>query len=95
MLEKGNTPEEVNIFKCFLIFKVEGGDSKQPGQYRPIPIPSNILRLLTVRMCEKMTSIVEEQGLLGEEQFGFRRKRSTTDACFVFNTLVQKAKRKG
>ena len=75
MLEKGNTPEEVNIFKCFLIFKVEGGDSKQPGQYRPIPIPSNILRLLTVRICEKMASIVEEQRLLEEEQLGFHRKR--------------------
>ena len=42
-----------------------------------------------------MTSIVEENGILGEEQFGFRRNRSTTDACFVFNTLVQKAKKKG
>ena len=109
VMGEGSVPEELNIGKCVLIYKIytgmlqsldlaiitKGGDSQQPSQYRPITIPSNILRLITIRMCRKMTSIVEENGILGEEQFGFRRNRSTMDTCFVFNTLVQKAKKKG
>ena len=65
-----------------------------PVNYRPITVPSNLLRLITVRLSGQMTSLVEENGLLGNEQFGFRRNRSTTDAAFVLLTLMQKAKRK-
>ena len=64
----------------------------QPVQYRPITIPSNMLRLITVRMCVAMSSIAEEQQMLGPEQFGFRKKRSTMDAIFVLSTMFQKAK---
>ena len=42
-----------------------------------------------------MTDIVEKYGILGDEQFGFRRKRSTLDAIFVLSRLLQKAKKKG
>ena len=69
------------------------GDTMAPSNYRPVTIPSNLLRILTLRMCQKMTDIVEEKGFLGPEQFGFRRKRSTLDAMFVFSTLLKKAKR--
>ena len=62
-----------------------------PSQYRPITVPSNILRLLTVRMCSTMSEIAEEH-MLGPEQFGFRKKRSTLDAVFVLATMLQKAK---
>ena len=72
----------------------QGGDTASPVNYRPITVPSNILRLITVRMCRIMTNIIEENKLLGEEQFGFRRKRSTIDGAFVLTTLMQKAKRK-
>ena len=66
----------------------------QPAQYRPLTIPSNMLRLLTVRLCDDMSSIAEEQQMLGPEQFGFRKKRSTIDAVFVLATMFQKAKMK-
>lgn len=42
-----------------------------------------------------MTTAVEDNNLLGEEQFGFRRGRSTVDASFVLSTLLKKAKSKG
>ena len=66
-----------------------------PSQYRPIAIPSNLLRLVTVRMFKHMTEAGEANSLLGNEQFGFRRGRSTLDAIFVLSTLLQKAKGKG
>ena len=65
------------------------------SQYRPLTVPSNILRLITIRMCSTMTSIAEERNMLGPEQLGFRSKRSTLDAVFVLATLLQKAKAKG
>ena len=65
-----------------------------PGNYRPLTVPSNMLRILTLRMCEKMTKLVEENKLLGEEQFGFRKGRSTADAVFILSTMFQKAKAK-
>ena len=65
-----------------------------PGNYRPLTVPSNMLRILTLRMCGKMTKLVEENELLGEEQFGFRKGRSTADAVFILSTMFQKAKAK-
>jgi hypothetical protein len=45
-------------------------------------------------MCGKMTAAAEANVLLGPEQFGFRKGRSTLDAVFVLTSLMQKAKRK-
>ena len=41
-----------------------------------------------------MTKLVEENKLLGEEQFGFRKGRSTADAVFILSTMFRKAKAK-
>lgn len=72
----------------------QGGDTLDPIQYRPITIPSNLLRLITLRMCSRMSDLAEQHGLLGEEQFGFRRGRCTLDAVYVLNTLMKMAKMK-
>ena len=41
-----------------------------------------------------MTAIAEDKGMLGPEQFGFRKGRNTLDAVFVLTTLLSKAKAK-
>ena len=78
----------------YLLYESQGGDSLKASQYRPITIPSNLLRLVTARMSQRMMDIVEKEGFLGEEQFGFRRNRSTIDAIFTLTRLLQKAKRR-
>ena len=75
-------------------FTIQGGDSLSLGQYRPITVPSNLLRLVTLRMCKKMSDISESHGIIGPHQFGFRKNRSTVDAVFVLSTLLKKAKAK-
>ena len=106
IMEEGSVPECLNHGKCMLIHKVEsrepliiikntqlqGGDTMTPMNYRPITIPSNILRLITLRLSKRMSSIVEENNLLGMEQFGFRRGRSTIDAAYLLNTLMHKTR---
>ena len=46
-------------------------------------------------MCKQMTSIAEDNGMIGPEQFGFRKGRGTADAIFLLSTLLTKAKAKG
>ena len=46
-------------------------------------------------MCKYMTKVSEDNGLIGMEQFGFRRGRSTLDAIFTLMSLIMKAKSKG
>jgi hypothetical protein len=41
-----------------------------------------------------MTEVAEANNIIGPEQFGFRRGRSTIDAVFVLSTLLRKAKAK-
>ena len=41
-----------------------------------------------------MTEAAEKNGLIGQEQFGFRKNRSTLDAVFLLSTLLRKAKAK-
>ena len=57
-------------------------------------MPSNLLRLVTARMCKKMSDIAESSGVIGPHQFGFRKNRSTVDAVFVLSTFLKKAKSK-
>ena len=39
-----------------------------------------------------MTDVVEENKMIGEEQYGFRRGRGTRDAIFVLTTILKNAK---
>ena len=41
-----------------------------------------------------MTDVAEKEGMIGQEQFGFRKDRSTIDAVFVLTTLLSKARSK-
>ena len=62
---------------------------------RPLTIANGFQHLLAMRHTIKMTNVVEREQLLGEEQFGFRRNRSTLDALFVLNTVIQKSRLSG
>ena len=60
----GNVPESLNVIKCVLLHK--SGDSLDMLNYRPIAIPSCLLRPITKRLADDMSSIVEREGILGE-----------------------------
>ena len=62
---------------------------------RPLTIGNGFQHLVAMRHNSKMSEVVEREKLLGEEQFGFRKGRSTTDALFVLNAAIQKSRLKG
>ena len=61
---------------------------------RPLAVINGLQHMLAMRHNNKLSTVVEREGLLGENQFGFRKGRSTTDALFVLLTMVQKCKLK-
>ena len=90
VLSTGEVPPVLNLGRCVLLPK--GGDTSLPAQYRPIVISSVLLKLLTSQLCQRMTKVVEDEGFLGKEQFGFRQGRSTVDAIFTLTTLFRSAR---
>ena len=90
VLYTGEVPPVLSLGRCVLLPK--GGDASMPAQYRPIVISSVVLKLLTSQLCKRMTQVVEDEGFLGKEQFGFRQGRSTVDAIFTLTTLFRQAR---
>ena len=63
------------------------GDKTDPANYRGITLLSTSLKLLTKIIAKEITSITPTN----EEQQGFRKNRSTTNALFIFRQLVEKS----
>ena len=63
--------------------------------YRPISIISNISKLLEKLVHERFYSFFEKGKLLFERQYGFRNKRSTTDALTDIAERIRNACDKG
>jgi hypothetical protein len=53
-------------------------DPSLPSSYRPISLLDTIGKLFTKILLSRILSEVSRRGLLGDEQFGFRPKHSTT-----------------
>jgi hypothetical protein len=58
--------------------------------YRPLTVLTAMSGTYTKLMTNRLVKVVEELGLLGEIQNGFRRGRSGADCCFVINTVLWK-----
>ena len=47
-------------------------------------------KIFTGVLNNRLKNWVEDYNVLSDSQFGFRKGRSTTDACFVLNAAIQK-----
>jgi len=65
------------------------GDAQDIGNFRPISLISSSGKLLSKAIANRVESRMETH--LSDEQFGFRRGRSTTDAIFVISELIAKS----
>lgn len=63
------------------------GDKKNPSNYRGITIMDNMTKLFTGVILDLMLQYYAPQ----EEQFGFRKERSTTDTLFVVRQIIEKS----
>ena len=62
------------------------------GNYRPLTVIISLSGLYSKLLNERLTSVVEHHGLLGQIQNGFRKGRSGSDNSFVLDTILWKSK---
>ncbi|GBM01866.1 Retrovirus-related Pol polyprotein from type-1 retrotransposable element R1 [Araneus ventricosus] len=77
--ENGIFPTKWKIANVTLIPK-EGKDTSLPSSYRPICLLSCWEKVLDKLITKRLVDFLENKRLISENQFGFRRKRSTIDA---------------
>ena len=93
MLKEGLVPDFLKQGRVSLLYK--RGDCLEPSNYRPICITSVMLKTLTRLMNKRLETVVESNGFLNQNQFGFRKSHSTTDAILIISAAIDKAKMDG
>lgn len=79
-------PDCLKIAKIIPLFK--GGDKSAPDNYRPISVLSVFSKILEKVMCIQIVEYFERNQLFSSSQFGFRKKKSTTDAILSIYQFV-------
>ena len=88
ILETGIMPSKWVEGIIIPIFKNKG-DPLSADNYRPITLLSCIGKLFTAVLYERLTTYLDEFGLLDENQAGFRRNYSTSDHIFSLNAIIE------
>ncbi len=73
-----------------LIFPLyKDGDARVPDNYRGITLLSVVGKIYTSVLNSRVTKWCEQQGVLSEEQAGFRPGRSTVDHLFAVSEVLR------
>lgn len=78
--EQGVFPNRLKTSVIKPIFKK--GDSTKMENYRPITLIPVLAKIFEKVMVERMNSFLSKNNILVNNQFGFRKGSSTTQACF-------------
>ena len=65
-------------------------DPNDVNNYRGITLVSCFSKIFTGVLNNRLNKWAENNDVLSDSQFGFRKGRSTTDAIFVLNAIIQK-----
>ena len=77
-LEKGKFIEYFKLATVCPVYKK--GDKNNINNYRPVNLLSNISKLLEKIMYKRLISFIDKNKFLINQQFGFRKKHSTSHA---------------
>ena len=90
--KSGKVPQAWKDAVLIPIFKK--GDKTQCDNYRGISLLNHGGKILAKIIANRLSVFSEQEGLLPEEQCGFRRERSTYDALWVARLLQEAARAK-
>ena len=76
----------------FPILKVLSSDKRVPLYYRGISLLSCVYELYTSCINKRLSSYLERNNLLADEQNGFRKNRSCEDHIFTHNSVIRNNK---
>ena len=91
--ETGQIPEDWRKSRVELIHKGGRKEKTEIGNYRPISIINILNKLFGEIINDKMQRWVEQEGVIGEEQSGFRKGRSGLENIYVLKELIDRSKR--
>lgn len=81
-LLEGKFPNAMKIAKVFALHK--GGSKFDLDNYRPISLLTVLSKLLEKAMLSRLTNFFDQNGILYEKQYGFRKGHSTVNAVQQF-----------
>lgn len=70
-------------------------DPRIPSHYRGISLISCVSKVFTAILAYRVSNFLQENGLLAEEQGGFRNGRSCIDQAFILHTVAKNSILKG
>jgi hypothetical protein len=70
---------------CIAPIYKKSGSRSLPSNYRPISLTSVVARLMERMISARMLSFIDSHSLLSDNQYGFRKKRSTKDCLLVLS----------
>ena len=86
-LNEGKIPKDWKRANIVPIFK--GGDPQKPLNYRPVSLTSVVAKICERVIKNKWAKFLEDNGLLSDCQFGFRKGRScTTNLLCYYSRIV-------
>jgi hypothetical protein len=88
ILESGIFPDIWNISTISTLHK--SGSLYDCNNYRGIRIGSCLGKLFTKKLQYRVSSYLEENNLIEDNQAGFRQDYRTTDQIFILKTLLNK-----
>lgn len=69
------------------------GNIRDPNNYRGITISSSVGKLFNTIMNTRLTSFLDDNNFLCEEQIGFRKKCRTADHMFILKCIIDQYKK--
>ena len=88
-LEQGIFPQHLKIGKITPIFKA--GDKQKVSNYRPISVLSPFAKVLEKIVQNRVTHFIEQEKILSDSQFGFRKNLSAELAIHELTDKISRA----
>ena len=77
--EEGVFPSLLKLAKVTPLF-IKGGDRMEPGNYRPVSVLPIFDKILEKVMKKQLMKYLDDHKILNDNQFGFRKNKSTSMA---------------
>ena len=71
------------------------GEKEDPDNFRGLAVGSAFAKLFSQILLNRLTSYINEKGLLSPNQGGFQKNMSTADLIFLLQTIIEKYVKKG
>ena len=86
ILETGIFPSKWSV--CVIVQVHKKGNLNDPINYRGITLVSCLVKLFTNIINDRLNRLAEDNSIISENQFGFRKEKSTTDCLFLLHGLL-------